>query len=108
MSRRSEHLCLVAEVIEEMAAWEMAGTLAKTRILRQPLSRRQRLELHAGIFSIAGWNMAAINLAHAPHHLWFWPWLTGWAALVIIHAVAVLFKRRPAPAGSRPPEQPVR
>jgi fatty acid desaturase len=94
VSRTTNHPCLVAEVIEEMAAWETAGAPAKTRILRQPLTQRQRLELHVGIFFIAGWNMAAIDFAYSSHHLWFWPWLTGWAALLVVHTGLVFLGPR--------------
>jgi hypothetical protein len=105
MRRKTEHLCLVAEVIEDMAAVETRGLSAGAQFFRRPLSQRQRLELHLGIFAIAGWNMAAIDFAYDPHHLWFWPWLTGWAAVVAIHAGMVFlgprFTARARRAGPR-------
>lgn len=106
MSRRTENTCLVAEVIEEMAAWEdtprPAGHEADNRPGRRLFTQRRTLELHVGIFAVAGWNMAAIDFAFTPEHLWFVPWLAGWAALVLIHAAVVFLGPRFTARGRQP------
>jgi hypothetical protein len=54
------------------------------------LSRRERLVLHAFVFLIGSWNLIVINLSRSPDHLWFWPWLGAWSALLVGHLAVVL------------------
>ena len=38
---------------------------------------------------MVGWNLVIFNLAHSPHHLWCWPWIGAWAAIVFMHGIIV-------------------
>ncbi len=75
------------------------GLPAHTQTLSGPFSRSEKLMFHVGLFLIGSWNLAIVNLARSPHHLWFWPWVAGWAAALLVHCGIVLYCRfvRPAP-----------
>jgi hypothetical protein len=62
---------------------------AETQILLGPFSRGERFLFHLVLFLIGSCNLVIINLARTPNHLWFWPWLGGWAVLLLIHGFAV-------------------
>jgi hypothetical protein len=82
------------------------GLPADTQILSGPFSRREKLMFHLAVFLIGSWNLAIINVARSPHHLWFWPWVAAWAAVLIIHSGLVLWSRSAsAPSPVRPPGQ---
>jgi hypothetical protein len=89
--------CLVAELLEKMAAAQSAKDMG-TRIGSSPgpLSPRERFWLHLGFFVLGSWNLFIINLSRSPDHLWFWPWVAGWAALLVLHLCAVLLLDRAA------------
>ena len=86
------------------------GMPAHTQTLSGPFSRSEKLMFHMGVFLIGGWNLFIINLSRSPHHLWFWPWMAGWAALLLVHCGTVLWARFASAAlpddGRRHPPRP--
>jgi hypothetical protein len=89
--------CLVAELLQEMAAAQSEDDkTARAGYSPGPLSRRERLWLHLGFFLVGSWNILMINLSRSPDHLWFWPWVAGWAAFLALHLCAVLLFDRAA------------
>ena len=82
------------------------GMPADTQILSGPFSRSENLIFHLTLFLVGSWNLAIINLSRSPHHLWFWPWVTGWAVVLIVHCGIVLWGRfAGAPSPVRAPRQ---
>jgi hypothetical protein len=78
------------------------GHHADTPPGRRFLTQHQRLEIHAGLFAVAGWNVTAFDFAYTPDRLWSWPFLAGWAALLIIHAGVVFLGPRFTARGRQP------
>jgi hypothetical protein len=82
---------LTVQVLGKTAAEERALGIAENPAgSTRPFSRRERLMLHVLVFFIGGWNLIIINLSRSPDHVWFWPWLGAWSALLVGHLVVVL------------------
>ena len=103
-ARVGVHPCLTAELLEEMGARETAlGAAADPLILYGPLSRREKLELHLAVFFVGSGSLVMIDVTHSPHHLWFWPWVAGWAGVLLVHCALSGDKdRHVPPAGLEP------
>ena len=111
--RKTSRPCLMAELLDEMAARQSAcGMPAYDLIPLTPLSRGEKLLLHLSVFMVGSGSLVMINLGRDPQHLWFWPWVAGWAGLLLLHGAVVLAKglTRPAPepSGSPPRARPGR
>lgn len=111
--RKTSRPCLMAELLEEMAARQSAyGVPARDPIPLRPLSRGEKLLLHLSLFMVGSGSLVMINLGRDPQHLWFWPWVAGWAGLLLLHGAVVLAKglTRPAPVpnGNPPRARPGR
>jgi hypothetical protein len=89
------HPCLTAEVVRDLAARQgLEAIPIDTQTFSGPFSRRERLFYHLLLFLIGSCDLVFIDVGRTPHHLWFWPWVTGWAALLVIHAGVVLLTER--------------
>jgi len=92
--------CLTAQLIDEIAAEPVIGFPVNADSSAGPLSRHEGLLLHFVTFLIGSWNLLMINLANAPSHLWFWPWVAAWAGALVLHLGTILLLSRRCPRGS--------
>jgi hypothetical protein len=64
-----------------------------------PFSRGEKLFYHLALFIIGGSSLIILDAGGTPHHLWSWPWVAGWAVVLLIHGGWVLLvERRQRPA----------
>ncbi len=49
---------------------------------------------HLITYLVGIWNLIIINLSHSPDRLWFWPWVGGWGAVLLLHLTVILVLSR--------------
>ena len=92
--------CLMTEFLEEIADRQtadgvpLAGQVPIGQIPIRPLSRGEKLLMHVSLFVVGSGSLVLTDLGRGSHHLWFWPWVAGWAGLLAIHAAVVLARAR--------------
>ena len=86
--------CLMTEFLEEIADRQTADAPPYSQQPLGPLSRGEKLLMHVSLFVVGSGSLVLTDLGRGSHHLWFWPWVAGWAGLLAIHAAVVLARAR--------------
>jgi hypothetical protein len=77
-------------VLGELSAKQPLETGQTLTSFPSHLSWNEGLSIHIVLFLIGGWNLVGVNVTHWAGHVWCWPWIAGWASVLVVHAVVVI------------------